>query len=265
MEKGAKGRRLAAAAALAAAVWAQGPNPASAAGTEKESYPPAVRALTERGLEIVAEFKAPGGLTGYAARQGSREMILYATPDGQHVLVGTLVDARARNLTRRHLAEHMPERDYSGAWDKLAKADWVAVGAEDPERIVYTFVDPNCSYCNRLWRATRPHLDDGLQVRYLLVGVLRSSSTAKAAAVLQADDPGQAYRRHERRFSKGGIEPADSPRPEVREKVRANGALMQELGVSGTPAIFYRGADGKVRAAHGMPGQEKLGAIYGAR
>ncbi len=227
------------------------------------AYPPAVRALVDRGLEIVNEFEAPGGLTGYAARSGGRKAIFYATPDGRHVLLGTLLDADGKNLTTHHLADFMPERDYSEAWAKLERARWVAVGAEAPERVVYTFVDPNCPYCNKLWRATEPRFGDGLQVRYLLVAMLRPSSMAKSAAILQADDPTAAYRRHESRFGQGGIEPAETSEPEVKEAIRANTTLMQKLGISGTPAIVYRTGDGKVHVANGMPKAEKLAGIYG--
>jgi thiol:disulfide interchange protein DsbG len=235
----------------------------TALAADDAGYPPAVQALADRGLTIENQFEAPGGLTGYAARTGGREVVFYATPDGEHVVVGTMLDAQGRNLSRDHLAEHMPEADLSSHWAKLEESDWVAVGAENPERVVYMFTDPNCPYCNAIWKATEPYYDDGLQVRHIMVGILRESSMAKAAAILGADDPAAALRQHEESYeSDGGIAPAEDISSEARQKLEANNQLMRAVGVNGTPAIFYKDADGKVKSANGMPSLDRLAKIY---
>jgi thiol:disulfide interchange protein DsbG len=235
----------------------------NALAADEGNYPPAVQALTDRGLSIENQFEAPGGLTGYTARAGGREVVFYATPDGENVVIGTMVDSQGRNLTRNHLAEHMPEPDLSSHWAKLEEANWIAVGAEDPERVVYMFTDPNCPYCNSIWQATEPYYDDGLQVRHIMVGIIKQSSLPKAAAIMSADDPAAALRRHEESYEDdGGIAAADSISTEVRQQLQANTQLMREVGVNGTPAIFYKDADGKVKSANGMPSLDRLAQIY---
>lgn len=221
----------------------------------------AVSALEERGLEIVERFDAPGDLTGYTARAGGREVVLYATADGEHVLLGNLLDSQGRNLTQGHLQQHMPAPDRAGDWPKLADSHYVAVGAKDPERVVYAFTDPNCPYCQGLWLALEPYLDDGVQVRHVMVGILRESSQPKAAAILGADDPAAALKRHSERFESGGVEAPEDPGADPMQKVEANNRLMQELGLRGTPALYYQTEDGKVQRAEGLPSDERLAEI----
>ena len=137
----------------------------------------------------------------------------------------------------------------------------MAVGAEDPERVVYAFTDPNCPYCQGLWLALEPYLDDGVQVRHVMVGILRESSQPKAAAVLGADDPAAALQRHADHFQDGGIEAAAEPAAGPMQQVQANNQLMRELGLRGTPALYYRTGDGDVRRAEGLPGDQRLAEI----
>ncbi|KPV41784.1 hypothetical protein AN478_01450 [Thiohalorhabdus denitrificans] len=150
----------------------------------------------------------------------------------------------------------------SGAWEVLEKeSHWIATGADDPERIVYAFTDPNCPYCHDLWKATKPYYEEGLQVRHIMVGILRPSSPGKAAAILGADDPTQALNEHERSYEDGGIEPVDSPGSKVQSRLEDNQRIMQRLGARATPAVVYRDGDGKVHMVAGMPRLEALPKI----
>ena len=144
-------------------------------------------------------------------------------------------------------------------WERLEAAPWIALGAKDPERIVYAFTDPNCPYCNLLWRASKPYYAEGLQVRHLLVGILKPSSPGKAAAILGADEPAKALRRHERTHPTGGIEPEPDPADRVTSQLARNRQLMGRLGIRATPGLVFRTADGGVRTLMGMP---KIGKIH---
>jgi len=244
------------------------PDPTSQAGSQAEGQGtqevvPAVRALGERGLEVAQRFEAPGGLIGYTGRAGGRELVVYATPDGQHVLLGTLLDAEGNNLSQQHLADHLSQPDLAEAWERLASAEWIATGARDPERVVYMFTDPYCPYCNAIWRASRPYYEEGLQIRHLLVGVIRPKSADKAAAILQAEDPAAAFRAHQEAYGQSdGQALPDELADAAREAVTANNRLMSELGVGGTPAVVYKTADGTVKMANGMPKLSRLADIY---
>lgn len=216
-------------------------------------YPAPVQRLVEQGVEIAEKFRAPGGLTGYGARADGRPLVLYVTRDGQHVIVGAMLDAAGRNVSERHVRDHVPPPDLESAWTQLEKAAWIAEGPANPKRIVYVFDDPNCPYCHTLWRASQPYLDKGLQVRHVMVAILGPTSPGKAAAILGADDPVAALGRHGRDYDKGGVAPVAKIDPRVRARIDANNALMQALGVRATPAIFYRDTGGRVRSVLGMP------------
>jgi thiol:disulfide interchange protein DsbG len=190
-------------------------------------------------------------------------VVLYATPDGGHVLVGTLLDAEGRNLSQQHLAKHLPEPDRNQDWARLADAEWIATGAEDPERVVYMFTDPYCPYCNAIWRASQPYYDDGLQIRHILVGVIRPQSGDKAAAILQADDPAAAFRSHQESYDRSNnAQVPDRVSDQARAAVQSNNQLMRELGIGGTPAVYYKTAEGKVKLANGMPKLSRLADMY---
>lgn len=231
------------------------------------TYPPAIRHLAKQGVHVVRSFQALGNLTGYAARVGGERVMLYAMPDGQHVLVGTLLDASGHNLTAQQLDRYLPKLTL---WQRLSRSTWVAVGNVHPKRIVYVFTDPNCPYCHLFWLATQPYLAQGLQVRHILVGVVAPSSAAKAAAILEADDPPKALARNERDYdaarpggenAAGGIAPDTSPQPTTRARLAANRRLMETLGFRGTPSIIYRDAQGHVQRYAGLPPLAQLPAL----
>lgn len=221
-------------------------------------YPAPVQALIAQGVQVEAEFEAPGGMKGYAARFQGQPMALYLTADGKQVIVGTMLNGDGENLSAEHLANYLPEPDFDAAWPLLEQSAWVREGAADAARIIYVFTDPNCPYCNAFWRATQPYIGENLQVRHILVGVLSQSSFAKAAAILAADDPTAALAKHERNHSSGGIEPLEQVPRKVQQQLTNNVELMRELGAHGTPAIFYKDKEGKVRGVTGMPQEDVL-------
>lgn len=221
-------------------------------------YPAPVQALMAQGVQVEAEFEAPGGMKGYAARFQGQPLALYLTADGKQVIVGTMLDAEGENLSADHLAQYLPEPDFDAAWPLLEKASWVREGSADAKRIIYVFTDPNCPYCNAFWQATQPYIGKDIQVRHILVGVLSQSSLAKAAAILAAEDPAAALAKHERNHSKGGIEPLEKIPGEIQQHLMLNVQLMRELGAHGTPAVFYKDREGKVRGITGMPQENVL-------
>ncbi|MBU4519455.1 MAG: thiol:disulfide interchange protein DsbG, partial [Gammaproteobacteria bacterium] len=61
--------------------------------------PAPLQALQKKGLSIVGTFPSPGGMTAYAAHAGTEPIAFYLTPDGKHVIAGSLFDATGKNLT----------------------------------------------------------------------------------------------------------------------------------------------------------------------
>lgn len=228
--------------------------------------PPVIQAIEAQGLEVIGEFDAPSGLRGYAGVAGQRPVAVYATADGQHAVVGTLVNSKGEDVGAEALQRLVAEPISKRTWAQLEGSDWVADGKADAPRVVYTFSDPNCPYCNRFWSAARPWIDSGkVQLRHIIVGVIRPDSANKAASIFTAASPAEALARNERAYSSGGIKPAATVPHGVRTKLDRNEKLMTALGFQGTPAILFRDANGIVQRRSGMPAAADLPVVLGPR
>jgi thiol:disulfide interchange protein DsbG len=229
-----------------------------------EALPPAIKAIEARGAEVVGSFDAPGGLKGYAARYNGQGIALYLTPDGDHVLLGSLLDASGEDLTRAPLEKLVYEPLGKEMWQRLESSTWIQDGATEAPRIVYMFSDPNCPYCNMFWKQARPWVEAGdVQLRHVMVGMLRPDSAGKSAALLAAKDPEAALNEHEAAGKASTLEPMERISPKVDKQLEANLTLMSEMGASATPAIYYLDDDGRLQQHQGAPRPDALDGIMG--
>jgi thiol:disulfide interchange protein DsbG len=230
-----------------------------------QTLPPAIQAVEARGAKIVGSFDAPGGLKGYAARYNGEGMALYLTPDGDHVLIGSLLDASGEDMTRAPLEKLVYEPLGKEMWQQLESSTWIQDGAADAPRIVYMFSDPNCPFCNMFWKQARPWVEAGeVQLRHVMVGMLRPDSAGKAAALLVAKDPQESLNAHEAAGKVSKLEPIERISPKVTEQLEANLTLMGEMGASATPAIYYLDDEGRLQQQQGAPRPDSLSKIMGA-
>lgn len=139
-------------------------------------------------------------------------------------------------------------------------ATWIAEG--HGPRLVYIFFDPECPYCHKVYQATRSWVGrDGLQLRWIPVGILMPSSAGKAAAILEAKDPLAAFHKNEDEFGPapkfGGI--AETiPSAQSTQRLQHNAALFKQTRMPGVPVIMFREASGKVRIVDGAPSPSLL-------
>ena len=181
---------------------------------------------------MLGEFDAPSGLRGYAGLAGGQPLTVYATADGQHAVVGMLINSKGEDVGAEPLQRLVAEPMSRRIWSQLEASHWIADGRNDAPRVVYAFSDPNCPYCNRFWKAARPWVDAGkVQLRHVMVGVIRADSAAKAASMLTASSPSEALERNERSFATGGIEPAATVPDQVRAKLDSNAELMSYMEI----------------------------------
>jgi thiol:disulfide interchange protein DsbG len=148
--------------------------------------------------------------------------------------------------------------------DHIQQATYVAEG--NGPRVLYIFFDPNCPYCHALYQNLRPWVGkNGLQIRWIPVGILTSSSEPKAAAILQAPIPLAALRKNEDDYGfsdpGGGIAPAAKIGTKVRRRLAANAALMQAQQIYGVPVVLYRDRSGRAQVLVGGPTQAELKAL----
>ena len=152
-------------------------------------------------------------------------------------------------------------------WQRLSQATWVEEGARHPQHLFYVVTDANCPYCNELWQKLQPFYGQGLQVRYVMVGILSDSSPGKAAAILEARDPVAALDQDEAGYGKlsddlgGGIRPLAKPKPRTLAALKSNEQLMRDLGGQGTPMLIYRDSKGELHVIQSVPPMAALPVI----
>lgn len=231
----------------------------------QDQRPAAIQALEQQGLTIIQEFDAGAPVRTFAAVAGDRPVAVYLMQDGS-AIVGTRLDADGQPLDDAALEELVAKPMSDQAWAQLESSSWVLDGQADAPRIVYTFTDANCPFCNRFWEAARPWVDAGkVQLRHVMVGVIKEDSLTKAAAILGAADPSAALAENERKHQRGGIAPARSVPTEIGRQLEDNHQLMLLLGFRGTPGIVVKGAEGLISKHNGMPRPEALADIMGPR
>lgn len=233
--------------------------------------PAALKALERQGVSIVGTFPAPGGLTAWAAYEGQRPIALYVTPDGKHVIAGTLLDAQAREVAQPALESAVSRSMTADVWRRLESSHWIEDGRKDAPRTVYVFTDPECPYCSKFWSDARPWVDSGqVKLRHVMVGVVKPSSAGKAAALLASSNPAEALAAYEGARSKqprsagARLEPMTAIPPDLQARIDANESLMASLGLRATPAMAWRDAAGKVQMRTGAS-PEALPLIAGLR
>ncbi|KNX76946.1 dihydroneopterin aldolase [Pseudomonas sp. 250J] len=231
-----------------------------------EELPKAIQQLQAKGAVIKGSFDAPNGLRGYAAEYHNNGIALYLTPDGKHVLVGSLFDEQGKDLSAEPLEKLVYAPMSKAVWAKMEKSAWIQDGKVDAPRTVYLFSDPNCPYCNMFWQQARPWVESGkVQLRHIMVGIIREDSPGKSAALLAAKDPAKALQEHEKAGKASTLKALDKVPEAVQKKLEANLALMEELGLAATPAIFYQDEKGQLQSQQGAPRPEMLGKILGKR
>lgn len=240
--------------------------PGLALAQPAKNWPAPIKALEAQGVEVMGTFDAPGGLKGFAAVVRQKPLAIYLTADGKQAIVGTMVDAKGDSLSQEPLERLVSKPMTLKTWNQLEKSNWIADGSQNAPRVVYTFTDPNCPYCNKFWNDAQPWAKAGkVQVRHVLVGILRDNSAGKAAALLSAKDPQAALAQHEQQHASGGIKPLDQIPAKVRAQLDANEVLMQQLGSSATPTTFYKDASGNLQTVQGAPSAETLLKVLGPR
>ena len=234
---------------------------AAASGAASSDLPSA-QFLAEQGLQIVGPMQSAGGLKAWAAYRDQQPIPIYRMPDGKHWVIGTVIDAQGKDVNAKALHNAVQKPMGQGFWADLERTHWIGDGRPDAARIAYVFTDPNCPYCNQLWRDARPLVQAGqLQLRHILVGMLRPSSEGKAAAILASKAPEQALASHAMAYADAhgknpdalGIEPLQRIPLSARDALANNAALMSSAGLGATPATIWKNAQGLVQIRTGMP------------
>lgn len=143
-------------------------------------------------------------------------------------------------------------------WDGLSRTAWIAQG--DGERIVYAFIDPNCSYSRDLFKKAQQLANPAtVQIRWVPVGVLpkvTEDSRYKAAAAMKGRSKTLDI------VMRGN---APDVKPSQLEFSQVDGSadfLGKEIGKyvqGGVPKMIYvKDAGNEIRVFTGVPQQAEL-------
>lgn len=231
-----------------------------------EELPAPVKAIEKQGITIIKPFDAPGGMKGWLGKYQDMGVAIYLTPDGKHAISGYMYDESGNNLSEQLFQSELYTPAGREMWKKLESARWLLDGNENAPTILYVFADPFCPYCKQFWQQARPWVESGkVQLRTLLVGVIKPESPATAAAILASKDPAKTWHDYEQSAGKMAIEVPTAIQPEQMKILNFNQQLMDELGANITPAIYYMNKEKMLQQAVGLPDKEKLQIMMGAR
>ncbi len=223
----------------------------------------AVQKASHNLAHVLRTFKGPAGLTGAVIKgpDGTRN-IAWVTADGKAVVIrGELVGLHGQDYTKGAMYDQRLLLSPAVAIEAAASpsARSILIGSNPKAPIVTAFFDPNCIFCHLLYKAIEPYVAKGkVRVRFVLVGLIKPDSLARATSILMAYDRGKALAIDEDKFDRmheeGGYPVDGILDPGIESVVKANGALMQKADGHGTPTLFYCSASAKsVQMASGLP------------
>ncbi|MBB1451269.1 bifunctional protein-disulfide isomerase/oxidoreductase DsbC [Pseudoalteromonas sp. SG43-1] len=205
---------------------------------------PIITKFAELGVTVKQINPSPvAGLKELITNKG----VLYASPDGQFLMQGTLIDLNNRNnLTEQALNAVRVEgiKEYEDSM--------IVYKAPNEKHSITVFTDISCGYCRKLHRELDDLLDAGITVKYLAFprGGLQGSGYADLMNVWCARDQQEALTEAKSGTSTKVVAGCSAP-------VAEHYQLGQSFGISGTPAIILE--DGTM-----IPGYQPAAALKAA-
>ncbi|MBK0081082.1 thiol:disulfide interchange protein DsbG [Kosakonia sp. S58] len=231
-----------------------------------EDLPAPVKAIEKQGITIIKSFDAPGGMKGYLGKYQEMGVTIYVTPDGKHAISGYMYDDAGTNLSEKLFNQELYGPAGRELWQRMEKAEWILDGQKTAPRVVYVFADPYCPYCKQFWQQARPWVESGkVQIRTLMVGVIKPESPAAAAAILSAKDPAKSWHEYEQSNGKMTLALPKTIPPAIMRSLNLNQKIMDDLVANATPAIYYMNEENVLQQAVGLPDAEKLKTIMGEK
>jgi len=158
--------------------------------------------------------------------------IAYADEKLSFVFIGSLYDMRGTE--RRNLTQERSARLAAQTLEQSAALAIKRVRGSG-KRVIYTFEDPNCSYCRKLQQELVKIND--VTIYTFLWPILSADSVEKSKAVWCAKDRGKAWDD----LMSNGITPQNDRK--CANPIAKNNELAQRFGVRGTPAVYL--SDGR--------------------
>lgn len=210
--------------------------------------------LEKQGYNFVKQIDAPEGLTGWSGYKDEYPSTVFISNDQKYYIVGDLFDAKNKNLTEDAINTHVKGAVLEQIWKSLEQTTWIQDGHKDAKKIVYVFSDVNCPYCHTFWQKARPWVDSGkVQLRHIMVGVIRENSKGQAATILASANPEELFKQFNLANGKNNIKTMTNISQALSTKLDHNAEIMEKYGFYATPAIVWKNAKGEIDSQQGMP------------
>lgn len=233
-------------------------------GTDLERAQALVSGASRNQVRAVSTFAGPDTLVGIVteSNQGGAKQIVWSSPNFEVIMPSDAIDKTGTALNAKFLTS---QEVYLGGekLDAAIQDTGFIVGKKGP--VVTAFMDPNCGYCNKFYDAITPLVNDGkVRVRYIMVGFLSPTSTARSVAILAAKSPAKALAEDEAKFAERHAltSPTSSGNAKLDKVVQENTALLGKAGAIATPALISCGKNGEITFSGGMP-QDIAGFVDG--
>lgn len=138
----------------------------------------------------------------------------------------------------------------------IGQATWIAEGKSP--HVIYIFFDPNCPSCSQLHHSLQPWANRGaVELRWIPVGILMTTSYGKAAAILEAKDQRAALQENETKFNPatgfGGISEEPLPTATTAKQLDVNTNLLKQVANMAVPTMVFRDKNNKAILVQGAP------------
>ncbi len=224
---------------------------------------------TKNSVKVLKHFPATCNLEGFVVTSNKRQTqkgIVYVNKRYHYLISGVLINGEGQNIVEQDFNKYIEPANALKAFKDIDTTHYVTQGKADGPHKAYIIVDPNCIFCHKLYEAVKPMIASGkLSVRWIIVGIIKPSSKAKAAAILSAKNPDQALRYNEQHFSvkteEGGIKPLKNPSAQVKKEIQDNIDFMMKNQITATPVILYKTNGNVLKLQTGLPQGKALDAM----
>ena len=215
--------------------------------------------LTKGQAKVDKSFSVGDNIQGFVVspKKGpGRQMIMFATKDGNYLFAGNLLDKNGQNLTQVYTGKYISTKAAKKAINTIdAHTHYFTQGSDKAPHKAYVFFDPNCSACHIFYTEAAPIIKAGkLQVRWIPIAFLKASSNGKAAlilsgktdkkraALLASDEHGFVMK-----TETGGLTAMKPNKSNKKyfDMVDANTKYFSKQGFYVTPTIVYKQPNGK--------------------
>ena len=220
----------------------------------------------QQDIKNIKEIDAPGGIKSWIGQYQDMGVTLFLTPDGKHVISGYLYDEKGKNISEEYFQKEIYIPLGQQMWERMNKTQPLKEGADTASKKVFVFADPFCPYCKKFWSEAQPWVKAGkVQLNTLLVAFLNPKSGPHATAILNAADPVVAWKEYELSGGKTLPKYEGGTSRETFNQLQQHQTLMDDLGASATPAIYYMNDKNELQQVVGMPDQKQLLDMFGPK